>query len=255
MNDVSSESLPGYSLHRGVLVDVRRVLDVVVRDNFDYVKGCLDDAVMGCGWIKSWVLEARAGFYKKPIATLDLHLRCFTFFVAHADGKMRLNEQFTTLQSSLGAQSKQLNVVNDATGKNNRAVNLKKLNPIRRADAYDKLLNGMVLDLRARPSNRTQTVEELAQDEKERLEELDEERQKRMNVEARADNKFPAALFSSVSHILAIIYDRFLDCCLQLCDAGIGPVWISVSNAYCLGFKWNILSLSRKMEYVIMLAL
>ncbi|GKC61752.1 hypothetical protein Tco_1089350, partial [Tanacetum coccineum] len=102
------------------------------------------------------VLEARAGFYEKPIATLDFaSVRCFTFFVAHADGRMRLNEQFTTLQSSLGAQPKQLNVVNDATGNNNRVVNLKMLNPIRRVDAYDKLLSGMVLDMRARPSNRT----------------------------------------------------------------------------------------------------
>lgn len=40
-------------------------------------------------------------------------------------------------------------------------------------DDYDKLLNVMVLDMRARPSNRTKTPEEIAQEEKERLEELE----------------------------------------------------------------------------------
>ncbi|GKA72760.1 hypothetical protein Tco_0778976 [Tanacetum coccineum] len=118
------------------------------------------------------ILEARVG---------DVSL----FFVAHADGKMRLNEQFTTLQSSLGAQSKQLNVVNDATGKNNRAAPTVYFGVIFSGTLFYKMfytkkqLNGF-------------------------------KRQKRMNVEARADNKFPAALFSSVSHILAIIYDRFM---------------------------------------------
>lgn len=40
-------------------------------------------------------------------------------------------------------------------------------------DAYDKLVNEMVLDIRARPSNRTKTPEEIAQEEKERLEQLE----------------------------------------------------------------------------------
>ncbi|KAL3644602.1 hypothetical protein CASFOL_009782 [Castilleja foliolosa] len=47
-------------------------------------------------------------------------------------------------------------------------------------DHYDKLVGEMALDMRARPSDRTKTPEELAQDEKERLEHLEEERQKRM---------------------------------------------------------------------------
>ncbi|XP_022776704.1 nucleolar protein 14-like isoform X2 [Durio zibethinus] len=47
-------------------------------------------------------------------------------------------------------------------------------------DLYDKLVNEMVLDMRARPSDRTKTPEEIAQDERERLEQLEEERQKRM---------------------------------------------------------------------------
>ncbi|KAL3636188.1 hypothetical protein CASFOL_020735 [Castilleja foliolosa] len=47
-------------------------------------------------------------------------------------------------------------------------------------DLYDKLVGQMALDMRARPSDRTKTPEELAQDEKERLEHLEEERQKRM---------------------------------------------------------------------------
>ncbi|KAI7748626.1 hypothetical protein M8C21_012426 [Ambrosia artemisiifolia] len=76
----------------------------------------------------------------------------------------KLDEQFTSLQSI-------------------KNVYPKKVEPDQeKADAYDKLLNEMVLDMRARPSNRTKTPEELAQDEKERLEELEEERQKRMHA-------------------------------------------------------------------------
>uniref|UniRef100_A0ACD5V2I2 Uncharacterized protein n=1 Tax=Avena sativa TaxID=4498 RepID=A0ACD5V2I2_AVESA len=47
-------------------------------------------------------------------------------------------------------------------------------------DSYDKLVKEMVMDQRARPSDRTKTPEELAQEEKERLEELEKERHKRM---------------------------------------------------------------------------
>ncbi|KAF5745765.1 nucleolar protein 14 isoform X1 [Tripterygium wilfordii] len=47
-------------------------------------------------------------------------------------------------------------------------------------DSYDKLVKEMVLDMRARPSDRTKTPEEIAQEERERLERLEEERQKRM---------------------------------------------------------------------------
>ncbi|XP_058081634.1 uncharacterized protein LOC131229663 [Magnolia sinica] len=47
-------------------------------------------------------------------------------------------------------------------------------------DAYDRLVKEMVLDIRARPSDRTKTPEEIAQEERERLEQLEEERQKRM---------------------------------------------------------------------------
>ncbi|XVF03153.1 hypothetical protein REPUB_Repub04eG0236300 [Reevesia pubescens] len=46
--------------------------------------------------------------------------------------------------------------------------------------SYDKLVNEMILDMRARPSDRTKTPEEIAQEERERLERLEEERQKRM---------------------------------------------------------------------------
>ncbi|XP_014514329.1 nucleolar protein 14 [Vigna radiata var. radiata] len=47
-------------------------------------------------------------------------------------------------------------------------------------DDYDKLVKQMGLEMRARPSDRTKTPEEIAQEEKERLEQLEEERQKRM---------------------------------------------------------------------------
>ncbi|XP_073141164.1 uncharacterized protein [Henckelia pumila] len=47
-------------------------------------------------------------------------------------------------------------------------------------DSYVKLVSEMALEMRARPSDRTKTPEEIAQEEKERLEDLEEERQKRM---------------------------------------------------------------------------
>ncbi|KAL4639817.1 hypothetical protein ACB092_03G245500 [Castanea dentata] len=47
-------------------------------------------------------------------------------------------------------------------------------------DSYDKLVKEMALEMRARPSDRTKTPEEIAQEERERLEHLEEERQKRM---------------------------------------------------------------------------
>uniref|UniRef100_A0A3Q7H7X6 Uncharacterized protein n=1 Tax=Solanum lycopersicum TaxID=4081 RepID=A0A3Q7H7X6_SOLLC len=49
-----------------------------------------------------------------------------------------------------------------------------------KADTYEMLVSEMALDIRARPSNRTKTPEEIAQEEKERLELLEQERQKRM---------------------------------------------------------------------------
>nr|GMD81684.1 nucleolar protein 14 isoform X1 [Ipomoea batatas] len=47
-------------------------------------------------------------------------------------------------------------------------------------DSYDKLLSEMALDVRARASELAKTPEEIAQEEKERLERLEEERKKRM---------------------------------------------------------------------------
>ncbi|KAK6921872.1 Nucleolar protein 14 [Dillenia turbinata] len=47
-------------------------------------------------------------------------------------------------------------------------------------DAYDKLVKELALDRRAHPSDRTKTPEEIAEEERERLEQLEEERQKRM---------------------------------------------------------------------------
>ncbi|KAF6135508.1 hypothetical protein GIB67_015361 [Kingdonia uniflora] len=55
-----------------------------------------------------------------------------------------------------------------------------KLQVEEQPDDYDKLVKEMIMDIRARPSNRTKTPEELAQEEREHLEQLEEERQKRM---------------------------------------------------------------------------
>lgn len=42
-----------------------------------------------------------------------------------------------------------------------------------KADTYEKLVKEMVMDQRARPSDRTKTPEEIAQEEKERLQKLE----------------------------------------------------------------------------------
>ncbi|KAL0557478.1 hypothetical protein IC582_006019 [Cucumis melo] len=47
-------------------------------------------------------------------------------------------------------------------------------------DAFDRLVKEMAMEIRARPSDRTKSPEEIAQEERERLELLEEERQKRM---------------------------------------------------------------------------
>ncbi|CAN6470713.1 unnamed protein product [Victoria cruziana] len=57
-----------------------------------------------------------------------------------------------------------------------------------RPDEYDKLVKEMVMDIRARPSDRTKTPEEIAQEERARLEELEEERKKRMLATEESDN-------------------------------------------------------------------
>lgn len=51
-----------------------------------------------------------------------------------------------------------------------------------KADSYDKLFGELRNEIRARPSDRTKTPEEIAQEEKERLEQLEEERMKRMHA-------------------------------------------------------------------------
>jgi hypothetical protein len=42
-----------------------------------------------------------------------------------------------------------------------------------KSDTYEKMVKEMVMDQRARPSDRTKTPEEIAQEEKERLEKLE----------------------------------------------------------------------------------
>ncbi|XP_010681128.2 uncharacterized protein LOC104896124 [Beta vulgaris subsp. vulgaris] len=49
-------------------------------------------------------------------------------------------------------------------------------------DSYDKLVSEMVFEMRARPSDRTKTPEEIAEEEKDRLERLEQERQDRMRA-------------------------------------------------------------------------
>uniref|UniRef100_A0A0D9VW28 Nucleolar protein 14 n=1 Tax=Leersia perrieri TaxID=77586 RepID=A0A0D9VW28_9ORYZ len=68
----------------------------------------------------------------------------------------------------------------NTTQKDSFGLTAKEISNKEKPDAYDKLVKEMVMDQRARPSDRTKTPEEIAQEEKERLEKLEEERQKRM---------------------------------------------------------------------------
>ncbi|KAL0408763.1 UNVERIFIED_CONTAM: Nucleolar protein 14 [Sesamum radiatum] len=73
------------------------------------------------------------------------------------------------------------NTSNDNAKKQETNIAQNKVLPLQeKPDHYDKLVGEMALDMRARPSDRTKTPEEVAQEEKERLEQLEEERQKRM---------------------------------------------------------------------------
>ncbi|KAE8687351.1 Adenine nucleotide alpha hydrolases-like superfamily protein isoform 1 [Hibiscus syriacus] len=79
-------------------------------------------------------------------------------------------------------------------------------------DSYDKLVNEMVLDMRARPSDRTKTSEEIAQEERERLERLEEERQKRMlSMDYSSDEDGENAVKDSVQRPRAISGDDLGD--------------------------------------------
>ncbi|XP_074309615.1 uncharacterized protein LOC141644075 isoform X2 [Silene latifolia] len=64
--------------------------------------------------------------------------------------------------------------------KKEEASSVSKIHKQDGPDEYDKLVNEMSMASRARPSDRTKTPEEIALEEKERLEELEQERQNRM---------------------------------------------------------------------------
>ncbi|KAF5184295.1 Nucleolar protein [Thalictrum thalictroides] len=59
----------------------------------------------------------------------------------------------------------------------------KEISKQEQPDDYDKLVKEMGLDMRARPSDRTKTPEEIAEEEKERLQQLEKERLKRMSAD------------------------------------------------------------------------
>ncbi|XP_010932890.2 uncharacterized protein [Elaeis guineensis] len=83
----------------------------------------------------------------------------------------KMNALKALLNKSDGIQSSKA-----SSGSADKESSVKKEQP----DSYDKLVKELVLDRRAQPSDRTKTSEEIAQEERERLEKLEEERQKRM---------------------------------------------------------------------------
>ncbi|KAF9624425.1 hypothetical protein IFM89_011433 [Coptis chinensis] len=110
--------------------------------------------------------------------------------------KEQLDKDFTSLLQSEAllslTQPSKMNALNALVNKGDLKENLIKkaemnLPPLNESskqdkpDSYDKNVKQMSLEKRARPSDRTKTPEEIAQEERERLEQLEEERQKRMH--------------------------------------------------------------------------
>ncbi|XP_068665548.1 uncharacterized protein [Aristolochia californica] len=104
----------------------------------------------------------------------------------------QLDKDFTSLAQSEAllslTQPNKLNALNALLNKGGIKASMKdgssfsngESSKQEKTDAYDRLVKEMVLDMRARPSDRTKTPEEIAQEERERLEHLEEDRQKRM---------------------------------------------------------------------------
>lgn len=106
----------------------------------------------------------------------------------------QLDKDFTSLVNSKAllslTQPDKINALKALVNKNISVDNVKKDEVAdapkkasigkEKPDTYEMLVSEMALDIRARPSNRTRTPEEIAQEEKERLELLEQERQKRM---------------------------------------------------------------------------
>ncbi|KAH0643386.1 hypothetical protein KY289_034360 [Solanum tuberosum] len=110
----------------------------------------------------------------------------------------QLDKDFTSLVNSKAllslTQPDKIHALKALVNKNISVGNVKKdevvdaprKGPIgkEKPDTYEMLVSEMALDIRARPSNRTKTPEEIAQEAKERLEMLEQERQKRMAAAA-----------------------------------------------------------------------
>ncbi|KAF3650088.1 Adenine nucleotide alpha hydrolases-like superfamily protein isoform 1 [Capsicum annuum] len=106
----------------------------------------------------------------------------------------QLDKDFTSLVNSKAllslTQPDKINALKALVNKNISVDNVKKDEVAdaprkgsigkEKPDTYEMLVSEMAMDIRARPSNRTKTPEEIVQEEKERLELLEKERQKRM---------------------------------------------------------------------------
>ncbi|GJM94142.1 hypothetical protein PR202_ga10759 [Eleusine coracana subsp. coracana] len=97
----------------------------------------------------------------------------------------RLVDKLDSDFASLAQSQALLSLTESAKGKVNKndsstGLSGKEILDKAKADTYVKLVREMVMDQRARPSDRTKTPEEIAQEEKEHLEKLEKERQKRM---------------------------------------------------------------------------
>ncbi|KAM7487525.1 hypothetical protein LguiB_025009 [Lonicera macranthoides] len=103
-------------------------------------------------------------------------------FTSLVQSKALLSLTQPNKMNALKALVNKKNILNDNNAKKHELVAppTEGYSQQEKPDEYDKLVNAMVLDMRARPSDRTKTPEEIAQEEKERLEELEEQRQKRM---------------------------------------------------------------------------
>ncbi|XP_078430065.1 nucleolar-like protein [Wolffia australiana] len=96
------------------------------------------------------------------------------------------SKSFLSLNQSSVGSSKQMPIkgLTDVNSGSNQKVLTKD-----QQDAYDKLVKELPMDKRARPSDRKKSAEEIAQEERERLESLEEERQRRMNGQDDSDDE------------------------------------------------------------------
>ncbi|KAM7252462.1 hypothetical protein ACFE04_024345 [Oxalis oulophora] len=129
-------------------------------------------------------MEGEENRYKTKKQVMEEVILKSKFFKAQKAKEKEENEllkdEINDMLSALVAKGN-IDDLNGRSKKDDPPVTKKMaMSTLEQPDSYDKIVSGMALESRARPSDRTRTPEEVAQEERERLKELEEERQKRM---------------------------------------------------------------------------